>query len=60
MDEKRDDEVMTADQVAALLALSVDHVRKLSRDGSVPAHKLPGGRGWRYLRGEVLDLLRGL
>lgn len=48
---------MTAEQVADLLRVTV---RKLSRDGSIPAHKLPGGRGWRYLRGEVLDLLRGL
>lgn len=51
---------MTAEQVADLLRVTVDHVRKLSRDGSVPAHRLPGGRGWRYLRGEVLDWLRGL
>lgn len=55
-----DDEVLTAEQVADLLRLSIDHVRKLSRDGSIPAHKLPGGRGWRYLRSEVLDWLRRL
>lgn len=51
---------MTADQVADLLRVTVDHVRKLSREGSIPAHKLPGGRGWRYLRRELLDWLRGL
>ncbi len=50
--------VLDAAQVAPLLRLNVDYVRKLSREGVLPAHKLPGGRTFRYFRGEVLDWLR--
>lgn len=59
-DEERADEVMTADQVAGLLRVTVDHVRRLSRDGLIPAHRLPGGRSYQYLRSEVLEWLRRL
>jgi excisionase family DNA binding protein len=50
--------VLDATEVARLLRLNVDYVRKLSREGVLPAHKLPGGRTFRYFRGEVLDWLR--
>lgn len=51
-------QVLDAAQVAQLLQLNIDYVRKLSRDGVLPAHKLPGGRTFRYFRQEVLDWLR--
>ena len=50
--------VLDAAQVARLLQLNIDYVRKLSRSGVLPAHKLPGGRTFRYLKDEVLDWLR--
>jgi excisionase family DNA binding protein len=50
--------VLDAAQVARLLGLHIDTVRKLSREGSLPAHRLPGGRSFRYLKDEVLDWLR--
>ena len=50
--------VLDAAEVARLLRLNVDYVRKLSREGVLPAHKLPGGRTFRYFRGEVLEWLR--
>ena len=50
--------VMDTSQVASLLRLNVDYVRKLSRDGVLPAHRLPGGRAFRYFKGEVLDWMR--
>lgn len=50
--------VLDAAQVAQLLQLNIDYVRKLSREGVLPAHKLPGGRTFRYFRQEVLDWLR--
>jgi excisionase family DNA binding protein len=50
--------VLDAAQVAQLLQLNIDYVRKLSREGVLPAHKLPGGRTFRYFREEVLDWLR--
>jgi len=50
--------VLDAAQVARLLQLNIDYVRKLSREGVLPAHKLPGGRTFRYFKEEVLDWLR--
>lgn len=59
MAEQRDfPAVLDAGQVAALLNLNIDYVRKLSREGVLPAHRLPGGRTFRYLRDEVIDWLR--
>lgn len=55
-----DDEVLTAEDVADLLRLNIDYVRKKSREGVIPCHRLPGGRTFRYFRGEVLDWLRSL
>ncbi len=50
--------VLDAAQVARLLNLNLDYVRKLSREGVLPAHRLPGGRTFRYFKDEVLDWLR--
>lgn len=50
--------VLDAGQVARLLNLNIDYVRKLSRQGVLPAHRLPGGRAFRYFKDEVLDWLR--
>lgn len=51
-------EVLDAAQVAELLGLNVDYVRRLSRQGVLPAKRLPGGRTFRYFKDEVLDWLR--
>lgn len=51
-------EVLDAGQVAELLGLNVDYVRRLSRQGVLPAKRLPGGRTFRYFKDEVLDWLR--
>ena len=50
--------VLDAAQVARLLSLNIDYVRKLSREGVLPAKRLPGGRTFRYLKSDVLDWLR--
>lgn len=50
--------VLDAGQVARLLGLNIDYVRRLSREGVLPAHRLPGGRTFRYLKDEILDWLR--
>jgi excisionase family DNA binding protein len=50
--------VLDAAQVARLLNLNIDYVRKLSREGVLPAKRLPGGRTFRYFRDEILDWLR--
>lgn len=50
--------VLDATQVGELLGMHVDTVRRLSRDGTIPAHRVPGGRQFRYFRDEVLEWLR--
>ncbi|HUH08239.1 MAG TPA: helix-turn-helix domain-containing protein [Egibacteraceae bacterium] len=59
-DETPDDypPVLDAAHVARLLNLNIDYVRKLSRQGVLPAHRLPGGRTFRYFKDEILDWLR--
>ncbi|MDP8928433.1 MAG: helix-turn-helix domain-containing protein [Actinomycetota bacterium] len=52
--------VLTADQVAELLQMNTDYVRKLARDGAIPAHRLPQGRAIRFLGDEVAAWLRAL
>jgi excisionase family DNA binding protein len=53
-------DVMTAALVAELLDMNLDYVRKLSREGTIPAHKMPGGRVFRYMKDEVVAWIRGL
>lgn len=50
--------VLSTGQVADLLGMNIDTVRRLSRDGVLPAHRTPGGRTFRYLTDELLDWLR--
>lgn len=49
------DEVMTAREVADLLALPVSTVYELARRGELPACRL--GRTWRFLRPRLEELL---
>lgn len=50
--------VLDAAMVAELLGLNIDTVRRLSRDGVLPSHRLPGGRTFRYLKDEIIEWLR--
>ena len=50
--------VLDTAQVADLLQLNIDTIRKLSREGKIPAHKIQeGGRTYRYLKDEILAWL---
>ncbi len=51
--------VLTAEHVAQLLQMNVDYVRKLTREGVIPAHRFPG-RTLRYFTDEVIPWLRAL
>ncbi len=51
-------EVMDTAQVAEMLQLNIDTIRRLSRDGQLPSHRLPGGRSFRFLKDEVINWLR--
>lgn len=50
--------VMDAAMVAELLGMNIDTVRRLSREGVIPAHRVPGGRTFKYLKDEVIEWLR--
>lgn len=50
--------ILDAAQVAELLGMNVQMVRKYAREGRLPAYKLPGGRTFKFFRDEVFDALR--
>lgn len=50
-------EVLTTEEAAALLRVSTKTVLALAREGSLPGEKV--GRAWRFLRGDVLAVVRG-
>ena len=50
--------VLDAAMVAELLGMNIDTVRRLSREEVIPAHRVPGGRTFKYLTQEVLDWLQ--
>lgn len=52
-------QVLDTAMVAEMLGMNVQVVRRMARDGGIPAYRLPGGRSFRFFRDEVLDWLRG-
>ena len=52
--------VLTTAMAAELLQVHVEYLRRMVREGRIPCHRLPGGRGMRFLRDELLDWLAGL
>jgi excisionase family DNA binding protein len=44
--------------VAEMLGMNVQVVRRMAREGSIPAYRLPGGRSFRFFRDEVLEWLK--
>ncbi|MGQ0849503.1 MAG: helix-turn-helix domain-containing protein [Actinomycetota bacterium] len=50
--------ILDAAQVADLLGMNVQMVRRYAREGRLPAYKLPGGRTFRFFRDEVFEFLR--
>ena len=50
-------EFLTADEDAALRRVSTKTVRSLVREGTLSGDKV--GRAWRFLRSDVLELVRG-
>lgn len=45
--------------VAEMLGMNVQVVRRMAREGTIPAYRIPGGRSFRFFREEVLEWLRG-
>lgn len=50
--------ILDAAQVADLLGMNVQMVRKYAREGRLPAYKLPGGRTFKFFRDEIFDAIR--
>ena len=50
--------IMDAAQVAELLGMNVQMVRRYAREGRLPAYKLPGGRTFKFFRDEVFEFIR--
>ncbi len=50
-------EVLTTEEAAAFLRVSVKTVLALVRDGRLPGTKV--GRAWRFLRADLLNYLHG-
>ena len=44
--------------VAELLGMNVDVVRRMAREGELPAYRLPGARSFRFFRDEIIDFIR--
>jgi excisionase family DNA binding protein len=57
MSEHSAREVLTAEQAAELLQVSLRTVLQLARDGELRGHKV--GRAWRFCRSDVLAYVRG-
>lgn len=50
--------ILDAAQVAELLGMNVQMVRRYAREGRLPAYKLPGGRTFKFFREEIYDFLK--
>lgn len=50
--------ILDAAQVAELLGMNVQMVRRYAREGRLPAYKLPGGRTFKFFREEIYEFLR--
>lgn len=53
-----DHEVLTTKEAAALLRVSTKTLLSLAKSGALPGEKV--GRAWRFLRSDVLDIVRGI
>jgi excisionase family DNA binding protein len=51
------EEVLTAEEAAELLRVSIKTVLSLAREGILPGEKV--GRAWRFLRADLLNYVRG-
>ena len=50
--------ILDAAQVAELLGMNVQMVRRYAREGRLPAYKLPGGRTFKFFRDEIIEFIR--
>lgn len=53
-----DRSVLNTEQVAELLGMNVQMVRRYAREGRLPAYRIPGLRPFKFFRDEILEVLR--
>ena len=51
-------EILTTAMAAELLHVHPEYLRRMVREGRVPAHRFPGGREMRFLREELVEWMR--
>ena len=51
-------EILTTAMAAELLHVHVEYLRRMVREGRIPAHRFPGGREIRFLRDELIAWVR--
>lgn len=57
--ETSSEQVMTAEEAAKFLKVSVNAIRRWSREEKLKGYRLGGTGDWRYLKQNVLDFLYG-
>ena len=50
--------ILTPSQAAELLQVHVEYLRRMVREGRIPAHRFPGGREIRFHRDELIEWVR--
>src|SRR5437868_15447554 len=50
--------ILTTAMAAELLHVHVEYLRRMVREGRIPAHRFPGGREIRFLRDELIAWVR--
>lgn len=50
--------ILDTAMAAELLSMNVDVVRRMARDGELPAYRLPGARAFRFFRDELMEYVR--
>jgi len=51
-------EIMTTAMASQMLHVHVEYLRRMVREGRIPAHRFPGGREIRFLRDELIEWVR--
>lgn len=51
-------EILTTAMAAEMLHVHVEYLRRMVREGRIPAHRFPGGREIRFLRDELIAWVR--
>ena len=49
--------ILNTAMAAELLLVHVEYLRRMVREGRIPAHRVPGGREIRFLRDELIAWL---